>query len=89
VFALIVYEISIGYYLTHIASHRCGYIERQYLLIKVSAMATIFRGQVRTSVTSIADLLDGLTALVVLQLGMMPGLARLGLFLSLWCRCCF
>lgn len=86
VFALIVYEISIGYYFDA-RLHRTGAVILgvNYLLIKVSRDGyTIFRGQGEDlGSTSIADFLlaSGLTALVVLQLGMMPEFSRgLGLF---------
>ncbi len=86
VLALIVYEISIGYYFDA-RLHRTGAVILgvNYLLIKVSRDGyTLFRGQGEDlGSTSIADFLlaSGLTALVVLQLGMMPEFSRgLGLF---------
>ena len=79
--AAVVYEFTIGYYYDQ-RLHWTGAVilAVNYLLIKVSRDGyTIFRGQSEdVGNNSLADFLlaSGLTALVVLQLGMMPEFSR-------------
>jgi polysaccharide biosynthesis protein PslA len=84
--AAVLYDLTIGYYYDK-RLHWTGAVilAVNYLLIKVSRDGyTIFRGQGEdVGNSSLADFLlaSGLTALVVLQLGMMPEFSRgLGLY---------